>query len=95
MYVVYSRLIEMILAHVHVQSMCMCFTLSVFFQYNFFAQVRPLLELERLKSSEECVRLVSEDQLVLGNDRSFRFDYIFPQDTTQVWGQAQLHNITL
>ena len=49
-------------------------------------QVRPLLELERLKSSEECVRLVSQDQLVLGNDRSFRFDRIFPQDTAQVWG---------
>ena len=94
MYVVYSRLI---LAHVYVQSMC--FTLSVVVcvlsnQCNFFAQVRPLLELERLKSSEECVRLVSEDQLVLGNDRSFRFDYIFPHDTTQVWGQAHLHNIT-
>ena len=47
-------------------------------------QVRPLLELERLKSSEECVRLVSQDQLVLGNDRSFRFDHIFPQDAAQV-----------
>jgi hypothetical protein len=57
----------------------------------FFAQVRPLLELERLKSSEECVRLVSQDQLVLGNDRSFRFDYIFPQDTTQVWGHTHVN----
>ena len=50
-------------------------------------QVHPLLELERLKSSEECVRLVSQDQLVLSNDRSFRFDCIFPQDTAQVWGR--------
>ena len=30
------------------------------------------------------MRLVSRDQLVLGDDRSFRFDHIFPQDSTQV-----------
>ena len=40
--------------------------------------------MERLYSSEECVRLVNQDQLVLGSDRSFRFDYIFHQDTPQV-----------
>ena len=50
-----------------------------------------MLELEKLKSNEECVRLVSQDQLVLGNNRSFRFDRIFPQDTTQVRTYTHVH----
>ena len=41
-------------------------------------------EHERLHSSDVCVQFVSHDQLVIGKDRSFRFDEVFPPDTSQV-----------
>ncbi len=48
------------------------------------AQVRPLLEHEGVVSCEECVRVVGEDQLVLGGDRVFRFDRVFSPSAHQV-----------
>lgn len=50
----------------------------------FVWQVRPMLEQERLHSSDMCVQFVSHDQLVIGKDRAFRFDWVFPPNTSQV-----------
>ena len=43
-----------------------------------------MLEQERLRSRDLCVQFVSHDQLVIGKDRAFRFDWVFPPDTSQV-----------
>ncbi len=48
-------------------------------------QVRPLLEHEVVLSCEECVRTVGEDQLVLGDNQTFRFDRVFPPSAPQVF----------
>ena len=43
-----------------------------------------MLEHERLHSSDVCVQFVSHDQLVIGKDRTFRFDQVFPPNSPQV-----------
>ena len=43
-----------------------------------------MLEQEWLRSSDMCVQFVSHDQLVMGKDRAFRFDWVFPPNTSQV-----------
>ena len=43
-----------------------------------------MLEQEQLRSSDMCVQFVSHDQLVIGKDRAFRFDWVFPPNTSQV-----------
>ena len=43
-----------------------------------------MLEQERLCSSDMCVQFVSHDQLVIGKDRAFRFDWVFSPDTSLV-----------
>lgn len=46
--------------------------------------MRPLLGKELLQSEEVCLQVVSPDQLLLGQDRPFRFDTVFQPDATQV-----------
>ncbi len=43
-----------------------------------------MLAKELLESNESCLRIVDSQQLVVGENRPFRFDRIFPQDSTQV-----------
>lgn len=51
----------------------------------FYTQVRPLLPKERVSGEEMCVRTMpSSNQLVLGKDRGFTFDYVLSSKTTQV-----------
>ena len=48
-------------------------------------QIRPLLPKEKLAGEQSCVRIIpSSNQLVLGKDRAFTFDYILSSKTTQV-----------
>eukprot|EP00105_Crassostrea_gigas_P031495 XP_011454205.1 PREDICTED: kinesin-like protein KIF27 isoform X2 [Crassostrea gigas] len=47
-------------------------------------RVRPLLPKERVSGEEMCVRTMpSSNQLVLGKDRGFTFDYVLSSKTTQ------------
>lgn len=49
--------------------------------------MRPLLEGERLHGRgdiEECVKVVSQKQLVLGGEHSFTFDRVLPPESNQV-----------
>ena len=46
--------------------------------------MRPLLDEEKLRSHALAVNCVGKDQLVVGGDRLFRFDRVFPPSSTQV-----------
>ena len=50
-----------------------------------FSQVRPLVGQERVHNVPQCVHFIPDKpQLILGKDRGFTFDYVFPPKTTQV-----------
>uniref|UniRef100_K1PAX1 Kinesin-like protein KIF27 n=1 Tax=Magallana gigas TaxID=29159 RepID=K1PAX1_MAGGI len=52
-------------------------------------RVRPLLPKERVSGEEMCVRTMpSSNQLVLGKDRGFTFDYVLSSKTTQGSGKT-------
>lgn len=46
-------------------------------------RVRPLIEREILENSRVCVRAESGGELVVGNERSFKFDRVFPINSQQ------------
>ena len=46
--------------------------------------MRPLLDEEQLRSRALSVTCIGKDQLVVGGDRLFRFDRVFPPSSTQV-----------
>ena len=47
-------------------------------------RVRPLVEREKLSNYRSCVRLVlAANQLIIGKDKTYSFDYVFPPRTTQ------------
>ena len=51
-------------------------------------QVRPLLPKEKLGGEQVCVRLVaSTNQVVVGKDRAFTYDFALSAKTTQVGGE--------
>ena len=53
-------------------------------------RVRPLLPREVAESRRECVRVDrGEKQLIIGQDRSFTFDYVFRGDQAQAYVYEQ------
>ena len=55
------------------------------FSSCFYPQVRPLVGQEKVHNVPECVHFIPDKpQLILGKDRGFTFDYVFPPKTTQV-----------
>ncbi|KNE61495.1 hypothetical protein AMAG_06314 [Allomyces macrogynus ATCC 38327] len=47
-------------------------------------RVRPLTAKETLANCSECISYIpSEPQVIIGSDRSFTFDHVFPPDTPQ------------
>jgi hypothetical protein len=47
-------------------------------------RVRPLSEKEKLERSAQCVSFVpGEPQIIIGKDRAFTYDFVFPLDTSQ------------
>ena len=51
----------------------------------FYPQVRPLVGQEKVHNVPQCVHFIPDKpQLILGKDRGFTFDYVFPPKTTQV-----------
>ena len=49
-------------------------------------QVRPLVGQEKVHNVPQCVHFIPDKpQLILGKDRGFTFDYVFPPKTTQVF----------
>ena len=48
-------------------------------------QVRPLVGKEKVHNVPQCVHFIPEKpQLILGKDRGFTFDYVFPPKASQV-----------
>ena len=47
-------------------------------------QVRPILPSEGLEGKDSCVSITDRDQLIIGRDRQFRFDHVFPPSSSQV-----------
>ena len=55
------------------------------FKNCFYPQVRPLVGQEKVHNVPQCVHFIPDKpQLILGKDRGFTFDYVFPPKTTQV-----------
>lgn len=53
-------------------------------QCLFLAQVRPLLPKEKLAGEQMCVKVMPKaNQLVLGKDRAFTFDYLLSSKISQ------------
>ncbi|GBC24957.2 uncharacterized protein OCT59_009458 [Rhizophagus irregularis] len=47
-------------------------------------RVRPLSNKETLQNCSECLIVIPDaPQILIGNDKSFTFDYVFPSDTEQ------------
>lgn len=47
-------------------------------------RVRPLLEREKIKRCKECLFVLpNKNQLVLGKDQNFTFDYVFNDTASQ------------
>ncbi|CAG8778014.1 8808_t:CDS:1, partial [Ambispora leptoticha] len=48
-------------------------------------RIRPLSEKETIQGCTECLTLIPDapQQILIGTDRSFTFDYVFPSDTEQ------------
>jgi len=47
-------------------------------------RVRPLNNKESLQNCSECLTIIPDaPQILIGTDRSFTFDYVFPSDTEQ------------
>lgn len=47
-------------------------------------RIRPLNDVEKNASSSECVSIVpNSNQIVVGNESSFTFDYVFDSNSTQ------------
>ena len=53
--------------------------------FQFYPQVRPLVGQEKVHNVPQCVHFIPDKpQLILGKDRGFTFDYVFPPKTSQV-----------
>lgn len=51
----------------------------------YLCQVRPLVGQEKVHNVPQCVRFIPDKpQLILGKDRGFTFDYVFPPKAAQV-----------
>jgi kinesin family protein 15 len=48
-----------------------------------FVRIRPLINLEILKSKQKCVKLLSKTRLLCDNEREFNYDIIFGEDAQQ------------
>jgi kinesin family member 4 len=48
-------------------------------------RIRPLVPRERAEKDKECIRaLPGLEQVILGNDKNFSFNYVFAQSSPQV-----------
>ena len=47
--------------------------------------IRPLVPREKAETCKECIRTIpDQQQVILGKDKNFLFDYVFAQSSPQV-----------
>ena len=48
-------------------------------------RIRPLAPREKAEACTECLRtIVGQQQIILGKDKCFTYDYVFPQSSPQI-----------
>ena len=76
-----------------IMTVLFCYTATVYYWLNHhhhlmvmfvYPQVRPLLPKEKLAGEQICVKIVPKtNQLILGKDRAFTFDYVLSSKMSQ------------
>ncbi len=46
-------------------------------------RVRPMVPREKMENESSCIEFKSESEIVIGGDRSYKFDRVFGEDSPQ------------
>lgn len=46
-------------------------------------RIRPFIERERVLDDNSCIQVVSDTEIILGNEKLFKFDKVFDEGSQQ------------